>query len=315
MGKVGVPGGILYEYTCHTIFDVFASSLPIVFSSGIFWCYTLFFWTLCAVFAFSEYDDELRALAFSPGVESSLRTLCIFTLTFFLSNVFSKINARFENVCKTNGNVTRLSALAAGSLLPVEAETLMRYTNAIMHIYYLLLSGPLDDGKWALLERRGLLTAGEIAQLQQQGSPAVVIYSWCVALIRAMRSPAAEDAFGSLLFVQAAMEQQVGSTRGLAAKQIAYTRFQIPFVYYHTVELCVNVYLLLYSLSDAHQFGRATHTNCHRLAAHPAPTHDDDEVPLGGTCVPAAVMCVLGHVVLMMVYLAVLLTRCASACA
>ena len=46
----------------------------------------------------------------------------------------------------------------------------MRYINAILHIYYLLLSGPLDDVKWEILQCRGLLTPEEISKLQLQGN-------------------------------------------------------------------------------------------------------------------------------------------------
>ena len=55
--------------------------------------------------------------------------LCIFTLTSFLTAVIRKVDTRFENVCKTNGFVTRLSAQAVSLYSKRDAWMLMRYTN------------------------------------------------------------------------------------------------------------------------------------------------------------------------------------------
>ena len=39
----------------------------------------------------------------------------------------------------------------------------MRYTNAIMHIYYFLMSaGGMTDDKWGQLMARGMLTPEEV---------------------------------------------------------------------------------------------------------------------------------------------------------
>ena len=51
--------------------------------------------------------------------------------------------------CKTNGNVTRLSALASAAFSKKDALTIMRYTNSIMHIYYFIMAdGGVQDHRW-----------------------------------------------------------------------------------------------------------------------------------------------------------------------
>ena len=81
--------------------------------------------------------------------------------------------------CKTNGNVTRLSALAASVFPKKDARTIMRYTNSIMHIYYFIMAdGGMGEHRWDTLRKRGMLTDVEITQLQRQGSPGVVLYAW-----------------------------------------------------------------------------------------------------------------------------------------
>eukprot|EP00615_Pteridomonas_danica_P014473 CAMPEP_0114391982 /NCGR_PEP_ID=MMETSP0102-20121206/10486_1 /TAXON_ID=38822 ORGANISM="Pteridomonas danica, Strain PT" /NCGR_SAMPLE_ID=MMETSP0102 /ASSEMBLY_ACC=CAM_ASM_000212 /LENGTH=120 /DNA_ID=CAMNT_0001550993 /DNA_START=375 /DNA_END=734 /DNA_ORIENTATION=+ len=59
----------------------------------------------------------------------------------------------------------------AGALYPPpEAKALMRYTNTILHIYYFLMSGPMDDEKWKILVQRELLTEEEAEKLQLQAA-------------------------------------------------------------------------------------------------------------------------------------------------
>merc|ERR1719245_1428600 len=121
----------------------------------------------------------------------------------------------------------------------------MRYTNAIMHLYYLALSGPMDDEKWSLMERRGLLTKEEIEALQLQGSPGVVVYSWAISAMHSAPAASKDSSLAERVFAELiqVLEAQLGGTRGLAAKQIAYTIYQVPSIYFHIVYVAVNVRL------------------------------------------------------------------------
>jgi len=217
--------------------------------------------------------------------------------TFFIGQCFSEASRRFENVCKTNGNVTRLSALVGGLLPQEQAKTLLRYTNAIMHIYYLMLSGPLNDDKWSLLQRRGLLTEEEIKALQLQGSSAVVLYSWAVAILNSVERRGESTATAERVFSQLVgpMEEQIGATRGLAAKQIAYTLYQIPSIYFHVVYVAINVYLACTVYDVGHMIAASLNGPC---------------VPgvMGDACAASVFMIVFTEVILIVLFLGLLLT-------
>ena len=100
-----------------------------MFYSKTFRIYFVILVVFCCIGANVTYTDNLRATKIGSDISSSLQMLCIFTLTSFLGHVISKVNTRFENVCKTNGYVTRLSALAVSLYSKEDAWTLMRYTN------------------------------------------------------------------------------------------------------------------------------------------------------------------------------------------
>ena len=123
----------------------------------------------------------------------------------------------------------------------------------------MLLSGPLDDTKWNILLRRGLLTSHEIELLQRQGAPAIILYSWSIRIIsqhnttmggntttivdgHQHRSQTADS-----MMIMRALEESLYELRGFSAKQIAFAKTQIPYIYFHTLLLCVNVYLALNS--------------------------------------------------------------------
>jgi len=210
-------------------------------------------------FANLNYGDSLRACLIPANIHNGISSLTVFILTFFIQCVLGKYNQRFENVCKTNGYVTRLSALAGALYPPLEAEALMRYTNSLMHVYYFLLSGPMNDEKWGKLVSRGMLTEEEVAALQLQGSPGVVLYAWCVDILKVgaykVYSPPPPSSSSSpppppqqqqqqqaelegalsgvnmwgtaQLPFQLSIDACIGGTRGLASKQIDYTLQQV----------------------------------------------------------------------------------------
>lgn len=212
----------------------------------------------------------------------------------FTGQVFARANARFENVCKTNGNVTRLSALVGGLLPPKRALVLMRYVNAIMHIYYLLLTGGLDDMKWSVLQRRGLLTEEEVNALKLQGSPAVVLYSWVIQVLREESTTAERpgELFNELL---RPIEEQYAGTRGLAAKQIAYSNYQIPSNYFHVVYFATNLYLCLNIFGTGHAVASALSGPC--VAGDSS-----------SSCPQQAVVCVVIQFFFLLLFLGLLLT-------
>jgi len=296
--RVGVPGHTLYPQRWVVLIRWAGSSFQIVFTHPLFGFYMVLVALTFSVFAAVPYSEELRSATVPPHFASALNSICTFLLTFFVGQNFSEANKRFENVCKTNGCVTRLSAIA-GALLPQgTALLLMRYTNAIMHIYYLMLPGPLDDAKWLVLEKRGLLTQEEIGLLQLQGSPAVVIYSWALKALRAVPPRGGQPDMPERFFLELVqpLEAQIGGARGLAAKQIAYTINQVPSVYFHIVYFAVNVFLCCTTYEMGHAVGANWDVACDGVAQK------------GSVCAPVLVMAVLLQVLLVVLFLGVLFT-------
>jgi len=107
-----------------------------------------------------------------------------------------------------------------------------------MHMYYLLISGPLDESKWQILQDRGILTAEEVLLLQQHGSPPVVLYSWVIQIIVSVS--------GLPVYFHSNMEKCMDGIRE-AKKQITYTRTQTPFVYVNVVCLFNSIFLAVMS--------------------------------------------------------------------
>jgi len=295
--RVGVPGHKRYPQNWRILFQFTGSSFHKVLQSPLIYFYVVLVAIVVGVFSSAEYTPTLQGMNLPQRFFSPVSSLVTFMLTFFIGQVFSKANARFENVCKTNGNVTRLSALVSALLPQEQALLLMRYVNAIMHIYYLLLTGALDDMKWSVLQRRGLLTAEEIQALKLQGSPAVVLYSWAIQVLREepMTGECSNTAEGVLNDLVRPMEEQFAGTRGLAAKQIAYTNYQIPSAYFHVVYFATNLYLCMNVYGTGHAIGLALSGPC----------VPGDEA---SSCVPQAVMCVVMQLLYLILFLGLLLT-------
>mmetsp|Transcript_41293 Transcript_41293/g.131317 ORF Transcript_41293/g.131317 Transcript_41293/m.131317 type:complete len:385 (+) Transcript_41293:82-1236(+) len=296
--RVGVPGYPLYPQGWAVLLRWAGSSFQAVFTNPLFGFYVVLVAISFSVFAAVPYSAELESASVPPHFASALNAICTFLLTFFVGQNFSEANKRFENVCKTNGCVTRLSAIAGGLLPQGTALLLMRYTNAIMHIYYLMLPGPLDDAKWSALEKRGLLTQEEIGLLQLQGSPAVVLYSWALKALRAAPPGGGQPGAPERFFLELVqpLEELIGGARGLAAKQIAYTTNQVPSVYFHIVYFAVNMFLCCTTYEMGHAVGAAWDVTC------------DGTAQKGSVCAPKLVMAVMLQVLLIILFLGVLFT-------
>jgi hypothetical protein len=292
--RIGVPGGELYPYDGSVLLRYAGTGVREALVSKLFWGHMTILFSLAIVFYFCGEHSGLRAATVSQSFTSALFSLSNFVLTFFIGQTFSKCNTRFDNVCKTNGNVTRMSAVAAATLPKKDAIRVMRYTNSVLHIYYLLNSGGgMTDKKWDLLLDRGLLTTDEINSLKKQGSPGVVLYSWAVDVTRSAftNDPKANPYDAHLM---AAIEECIGGTRGLGAKQIAYSLTQIPFIYFQNVFFVVNANLVWSTYVFAHEWAEALWTDCDGTSK--------------GTCVPKAFILFWCQVSLLVVFLSLLLT-------
>ena len=296
--RVGVPGAPTYDYkSIGTIVAFGGSSFQAVFTSPSFYFHLLLFGFFITFSGAFYLELDLAAMTFDSDALSTFRSLCIFTLVFFTGRVFTRYNERFHDCCRTNGGVTVVTAMCTGALsgshaARCKAISIIRYTNAILHIYYMLISGGMDKKKWGMLRKIGVLTASEIKQLQAHGSPGVVVMSWAVRVLRtAVRENEMTDRMSYVV------EEAMITVRGLAAKQIAYTICQIPLVYFHIMSMGVHIFLAVTSWDQAITFALRWKSDC--------TLRDDDGFPKDSEICnhrSGAVMVIIGQVLVIYLF-------------
>ena len=108
-------------------------------------------------------------------------------------------------------------------------------------MYHYQMDGPVGEARWAVLHRRGLVTAEEQTALTALRKAGTRICAWCQTIVDDLRLA------GDLSDMQAkTLNDHLGAARGLAAKQIAYQLTEVPFPFVHA--LTANITLLLLSL-------------------------------------------------------------------
>ena len=133
--RIGVPGHVQYEYTFGRLFQLRGSAIPLVFLSPM--VYFQFGILLVVHFTLAYfYSPHVMSVIITHHQISDLNSICVFALVFAISNVFAIRKDRFENTCKTNGNISRINALVTGAGFHRDiAYTLLRYANSIITIY------------------------------------------------------------------------------------------------------------------------------------------------------------------------------------
>ena len=133
--RIGVPGHVQYEYTFRRLFQLRGSAIPLVFLSPMVYFQFGILLVVHVTLAYF-YRPSVMAVSITKHQISDLNSICVFALVFAISNVFAIRKDRFENTCKTNGNISRINALVTGAGFHRDiAYTLLRYANSIITIY------------------------------------------------------------------------------------------------------------------------------------------------------------------------------------
>jgi hypothetical protein len=273
--RLGVPSGKPYEYTSNVNFHCthwHGSVLQLLSTNRGFFAQVSVFlmMVLFAVFAKGDWSLAIKQTAKLPTNELSIMTgLVVFAPVFFISQVFAKWNIQIGNVAATNGAFRGLVARVAGCDFPkVEAETVIRYANALMHITYFKLVGPMKHEQWTLLIDRHILRKFEVTKLCRRGSYCNVIMSWMVKQIHKHKGAVGHPHTAS-------MEAAVGKLGCLAEKQYLWTKTQIPFVYFSAVHWLVHIIVFFSSIISASHIGLAAHYDCHTLSLLELPIRNE----------------------------------------
>ena len=88
------------------------------------------------------------------------------------------------------------------------------------------MSGPMDSAKWDRMVARGMLTKGEVAKLQLQGSPGVILYIWAIKILRHNHGPCG-GGFRQLSNVKSGGRGGENNSEGIEAPGTA-TMFHAP---------------------------------------------------------------------------------------
>lgn len=169
----------------------------------------------------------------------------------YLGFVIGRYNERFNNCCKTNGNMTSLTIVASAALAtePTAAYLLMRWAMLQMHMYYMMLDGPLSQAHWQVLHRRGLVTQAERDALDKVAKKPLHVMVWACRLLDAL-----ERAGKLSAGVAFELRSHIKGLRGLAAKQIAYHLTPLPMPFFHYLSWSNHLYLLVLEWNSAVRF-------------------------------------------------------------
>jgi len=240
--RVGVPGGDpLHFESMGTTFSWYGSSFQAALGTPVTYVHFLLLAALCVLSSLFQIRLVVPAEAITL-----LRFAATFNLVFYSGQVISRFNTRFHDFCKTNGACTLVTCQAAAQLRhdKAHAALLMRYANLMMHLYYLVLDGPLDDRKWQLMLDRGVLTPFEKDTLMKLKKKGQAVYIWANRILDHCQDE------GKLTAHEAErLEVNLSTVRGLAAKQVAYQLTPVPKPYFHLMTTLTHVYLLLEIIS------------------------------------------------------------------
>jgi hypothetical protein len=302
--RIGVPGHKAYSYDSTSFGYWKGSSFQAALQSPVFKFHIICFAVLCGILSSVKYNDFLRALSIPDSFKSTLSSMSIFFLTFFLSNVFGKWNTRFDTVCQTNGNLAQLIALCgSGTFSRPDAEVILRYANSIVHLQYLLVGGMMKThGEcYQLMQQRGLLNAAEVQQLQRASTPSMVLHSWAIDVVRCSVPDPGTHGPENPKFHYMGPGKVNGvfdQLQSLGEKQLAHKRTQVPFIYFHAVTFAVNSFLCCTHYDTSHEIARFLNDGCDGVKHSP-----DAPEP----CVQQVVLILLVHLWLIFLVLTLLL--------
>jgi hypothetical protein len=261
--KIGVPGGTEVNY--KDVAGLFShwngSVFQTIHRSQMFYLHLVF---VAIVYSIAHCDfvqeyDEDRLMSLPEMPMSAMQWSSIFLVAFMSSTVYGRFNSRFHDICKCNGALTVVNALSAAYLPHPEAYAVTRYGNSCLCMYYLLLDGAIDQDEWLCLLHDGRLTAAEIAFLQGKPSAGTIVFSWAaMTLKRSMKAGYIDT------MERAEILANLATTRGMAAKQIAYQLTAIPKPWFDSFTLLVHVWLMMLTWGTALQSAEepSTFTAC-----------------------------------------------------
>jgi len=275
--RVGVPGGrqldthyVVKELCCNFR----GSAIQIALTSGTTYMHVLFYVLFIPLAsevltyvdmnatATDAYSMDVTALLAEELIDnqvvSALTFLVTFSLARYLGFLFGRYNERFNNCCKTNGHMTLISLVAAAAMpgCKHEVRLLLRWSNLVLHMYYMMLNGKIGPAEFDKLRQRGLVTLEEQNALETVEKKGSQVYTWALRLVYRL-----EEQDKLTTFQANEIKGHLSGVRGLAAKQIAYHNTPLPIPYFHFMMWSIHGYLVVMEWNSAVRVSICVHSN------------------------------------------------------
>jgi hypothetical protein len=251
IARIGVPGGRAIDHRSE--FTEFFSWYGTAFQAGCtspsailhFFLWGGIFFALSPVVAPKGLE---KTCTISGNLISAITFLTTFAIGTYMGNVLGRFHERFNNCCKTNGNLTLVSLLSGAQLAgdKPRVATLLRYANLMMHMYYSICLGGLGPDRWEMFRNRCLVTPFEEEKLAPLKKKPSAVFVWCQRIVIELNRE------GKLSDIHAQrIEECISGLRGLAAKQIAYQLTPPSYTYFHLMMLMIHIFLLCLEWNSA----------------------------------------------------------------
>jgi len=151
--RIGVPGGVqlklgdIFWWLNWIWVYVFTKEILLHYVMYVFEVYVGLYVGMGRMYDVGpEAEYTMHDVAkFDSQIMSSLTYIVTFSLGTYLSTILGRYHERFNNCCQTNGNMTLISLISGAELKDnvQEASTMLRWSNLMMHMYYMMVEGKL----------------------------------------------------------------------------------------------------------------------------------------------------------------------------
>ena len=201
-----------------------------------------------------EFLQRVGSFTVPPDVINAMTFVFSFVIAQYIAFVVSRYSQRVD-VCIATVEAASQVALQSSVLLHStkrQAVRLVRYTHLVLHLYYLTIDGPMTNAKWQLLQRRRLITKGELAEIRDLQCPESAAFVWALSVVHtAWRAHRLSDDHAVRL------ETELSAVKRHASSQKDYHESPIPMPFFHLMTVLSHAYLAVLEWNSANRITQA----------------------------------------------------------
>lgn len=281
--RIGVPGGLQINPRDSTrfIFRWKGTAFKAAFTSVAALLHVLVFALICAGAYFVQRlliesrDEQLDDVEQSSGlfaldltklppsvlvytVNGEVTEAFVFILSFVIAQyvgfVVTRYSERLDIAIDAAEAASELTLIASVFMRSEKGivTRLVRYTNLMLHLYYLSIDAPMSDDKWRLLIARELVTQQELTELERLHTPECAVHVWAIEVVAkaANEGKITDDR-------EMRLEAELSSARRAASRQKDYHESPIPMPFFHLMCILSHAYLGVLEWNAGLRFGAA----------------------------------------------------------